>query len=335
MLGAPKTSVKKKHAMKLTSLFTLLLCLVTPMAQAHDTTTPISIKDMSLEKVSPSIYVVTGNHAFPDPQNRGFMNNPAAIVTPQGVIIVDPGSSMQIGEELLAKVRTVTDKPVIAVFNTHVHGDHWLGNYGISKTFPKVPIYAHERTIERLRSGEDKMWLERISEMTKGAIEGTKPVIPTIGLKGGETLKLGDTTVHVHYAGHAHTDNDIMIEVPGEKVLFFGDVVIYEGVPHSGAPGDASFKGTEAAIESMLKGPSTLFIPGHGHSGGREVPESALRFVKELRAAVTKYYKQGMSAADMKAPITKDLQAYKDWRNFSELGRIITYVYLEVEQDVF
>jgi len=322
--------------MKVSNLFApLLLCLIAPLAQAHDTSTPVSIKDMKLEKVSPNIYVVTGNHAFPDEKNRGFMNNPAAIVTPKGVIIVDPGSSMQVGKELLDKVRGVTDKPVIAVFNTHVHGDHWLGNYGISQVYPKVPIYAHERTIEKLSTGDDKVWLERMMTMTKGAVAGTKPVIPTIGLKGGETLTLGDASVRVHYAGHAHTDTDIMIEVPGEKALFFGDVVVGESVPHAGAPQDANYKGTQAAIESMLKGPSTLFIPGHGHTGGRELPESALRFVQDLRGAVTKYYKQGLSAADMKEPVTKDLQAYKDWRNFDALGRIITFVYLEVEKDEF
>ena len=321
--------------MKVSSLFALLLCLIAPTALAHDTSTPISIEDMPLQKVSANIYVVTGNHAFPNPKNRGFMNNPAAIVTQQGVIIVDPGSSMQIGKELLAKVSNVTKKPVIAVFNTHVHGDHWLGNYGISQAYPKVPIYAHERTIERLSSGEDQLWLKQMMDMTKGAIAGTKPVIPTIGLKGGETLKLGDTTLRVHYAGHAHTDSDIMIEVLDDKALFFGDVVVSETVPHTGALHDANFKGTQAAIQSMLNGPSTLFIPGHGHSGGREVPESALRFVEALRGAVTKYYKQGLSADDMKEPVIRDLQAYKDWRNFSELGRVITFVYQEVERDEF
>lgn len=321
--------------MKASSLFGLLLFLFTPLALAHDASTPISIKDMKFEKVGPNIYVVTGNHAFPNPANKGFMNNPGAIITKQGVIIVDPGSSMQIGQELLEKVRKVTDKPVIAVFNTHVHGDHWLGNYGISQAYPNVPIYAHNRTIERLSGGEDKLWLDRMMEMTNGAIAGTKAVIPTKGLKGGETLKLGDATLRIHYAGRAHSDSDIMIEVLDDKALFFGDVVVAESVPHSGAPQDASFKGTQAAIESMLAGPSTLFIPGHGHSGGREVPESALRFVKDLRASVTKHFKEGLSAADMKEPVLKDLQAYKDWRNFNELGKVITYVYQEVEQDEF
>lgn len=321
--------------MKPTRMFSLLLCLVSPVSLAHDANTPTSIQDMPLQQVSPNIHVVHGNHAFPNPANRGFMNNPAAIVNKQGVIIIDPGSSAQIGKELLAKVRKITNKPVIAVFNTHVHGDHWLGNYGISKVYPKVPIYAHERTLERLANGEDKLWLKQMMTMTKGAVAGTRAVVPTIGLKGGETLKLGDTTLRIHYAGHAHSDSDIMIEVIDDKALFFGDVVVSESVPHTGAPQDANFKGTVSAIQSMLNGTATVFIPGHGHSGGREVPESALRFLEALRASVRKHYKLGLSAADMKEPVLKDLQAYKDWRNFDELGRVITYVFQEVEQDEF
>lgn len=321
--------------MKPSHLFALLFCLTPTLALAHDANTPTSIQDMPLQQVSPNIYVVTGNHAFPNPGNRGFMNNPAAIMTKEGVIIVDPGSSMQIGKELLAKVRKVTDKPVIAVFNTHVHGDHWLGNYGIRQAYPEVPIYAHVRTIERLSGGEDKIWLKQMMDMTQGAIAGTKPVIPNKGLKGGETLRLGDASLRIHYAGHAHSDSDLMIEVVEDKALFFGDVVVAESVPHTGAPHDASYKGTAAAIQSMLRGSSSVFIPGHGHSGGREVPESALRFVEALRSAVTKYYKQGLGAAEMKDPVIKDLQAYKGWRNFSEMGRVISFVYLEVEKDEF
>jgi len=50
------------------------------------------------------------------------------VLTAKGVVVVDPGSSVQVGEMLLKKIATVTKDPVIAVFNTHIHGDHWLGN---------------------------------------------------------------------------------------------------------------------------------------------------------------------------------------------------------------
>ena len=263
------------------------------------------------------------------------MNNPAAILTPNGVIIVDPGSSATIGKELLKKISKVSSKPVIAVFNTHVHGDHWLGNQGIREIYPKVPIYAHERMLERAKAGEGDEWIRIFMNMTQGAIAGTRPVGPTIGLKGGETLNLDGVTLRIHHTGRAHTDHDLMIEVVDDKGLFFGDVMVATHVPNSDVPQDASFSGSITAIETMLKGPATLFIPGHGRSGGREVPESALRFLQQLKTLVMNHYKQGLSDYEMRDKIVGEMAEYRDWHNFNEMGRVISFVYHEVEKENF
>ena len=74
---------------------------------------------------------------------------------------------------------------------------------------------------------------------------------------------------------------------------------------------------------------------GHGRTGGREVPEATLRFLEKLRASVSKYYKQGMADYEMKDAVIKDMNEYRDWYSFNELGRVITYVYQEVEKENF
>lgn len=321
--------------MKRSVTLALVLTFVMKVSLAHDARAPSSIKHTPLDRVSQSIYVVHGAHQLPDPKNRGFMNNPAAIMTRNGVIIVDPGSSREIGKQLLKKVRKLTDKPVIAVFNTHVHGDHWLGNHGIREVYPEAPIYAHARMIERANAGEGEEWIKRFTGMTKGAIANTKAVIPNIGLKGGETLTLDGVTLRIHYAGHAHSDNDITIEVVDDKALFCGDIVNNKEVLNSAVPQDASYKGSIVAIKTMLAGPATVFIPGHGRSGGREVPESALRFLENLRGSVIKHYNQGLADYEMKDSVIKDLKEYSGWYNFNEMGRVITFVYQEVEKESF
>lgn len=313
----------------------LALSAVTSTSLAHDPKAPSSIEHYALDRVSPHIHVVHAIHHLPDSINRGFMNNPAAILTKSGVIIVDPGSSVEIGKQLLKKIRTVSDKPVIAVFNTHVHGDHWLGNHGIREVYPEAPIYAHERMIERVKAGEGEYWINVFMGMTKKSVAGTKVVGPNIGLKGGETLNLDGVTLRIHHTGHAHSDSDIMIEVVDDKGLFFGDIVTAKQVPNSDVPQDANYKGTITAIKTMLNGQATFFIPGHGRSGGREVPEASLRFLEELRASVTKYFKQGLGDYEMKDKVLHDMAQYKDWNNFNEMGRVISYVYQEVEKENF
>lgn len=69
-------------------------------------------------------------------QTPGFINNPAAILTANGIIIVNPGSSAEIGKQLLEKVRKVSNKPVIAILNTHVHGDHCWVTQGFASATP-------------------------------------------------------------------------------------------------------------------------------------------------------------------------------------------------------
>lgn len=316
-------------------IITYMFLAVTNAAFAHNSESPSSIEHYPLDQVSKHIYVVHGTQELPSPKSSGFMNNPAVILTENGVIIVDPGSSTEIGKQLLKKVREVSDKPVIAVFNTHVHGDHWLGNHGIREMYPKVPIYAHQRMIERVNEGDGKYWIKLLMDMTKGAIAGTKIIGPNIGLKGGEELTLDGTKLKIHHTGHAHTDHDLMIEVIDDKGLFFGDIVANKRVPNSDVPQDASFKGTITAIKTMLKRPIDIFIPGHGISGGREVPESSLRFLQTLHSSVTKYYEQDLESYEMKDKVRVDLNEYKDWNNYNEIDRVINFVYQEVERDNF
>lgn len=319
---------------KLVTAVVMLYAVHAPV-WAHDPQTLSSIEHIPLERISPHIHIVQGTQALPNPASRGFMNNPAAILGAEGVIIIDPGSSAEIGKELLRKVRELSDKPVVAVFNTHVHGDHWLGNQGVRELYPEVPIYAHERMIERVRAGEGEVWIERFMEMTGDAIEGTRVVGPNIGLNGGEVLALGGLTLRIHHTGRAHTDHDLMVEVVDDAGLFFGDIIAARRVPNSDVPQDASFKGSITAIRTLLDGPSTLFIPGHGRSGGREVPEASLRFLEKLRAAVTKYYEQGLADYEMKEQVGAELAEFSDWHNFDELGKVISYVYQEIEAEHF
>ena len=303
---------------------------------AHDVKVPGSLENYSFEQVSKNIHVIHGTQKLPSAKTKGFMNNPAIITTPNGVIVIDPGSSKEIGMQLVEKIKTVSDKPVIAVFNTHIHGDHWLGNHGIRAVYPKVPIYAHERMIERANKGEGLDYIDIFMRMTEKATQGTESISPNIGLKGGERLSLDGVELKIYHTGHAHTDSDIMLEVIKDKGLFFGDIVASKRVPNSDIPRDADFNGTIEAIETILKqSPATLYIPGHGNTGGREVPEASLRFLRKMVESVTHYYRQGLSDFEMKDKVINDLSEFKDWNNFSEMGRVISHLYQEVERNNF
>jgi len=86
------------------------------------------VRDYPVDQIAPNTYVIHGPLGFPTVENQGFMNNPGFVITDSGVVLIDPGSSIQAGRMVLKQIRSITEKPVTHVINTHVHGDHWLGN---------------------------------------------------------------------------------------------------------------------------------------------------------------------------------------------------------------
>ena len=180
--------------------------------------------DYPLTRIVDGIYVVYGPVEMPDKENRRFRNNPGIVLTSAGVVVIDPGGSAWAGEMVIERVYTLTSDPIVAVFNTHAHGDHWMGNEGIKRDYPDVVIYAHPIAKRKIEGAYGEQWLETIERMTEGTA-GTKLVPPDKALEDGATVQVGDTQFRIHHAGIAHTDNDLMVEVLGQNVLFMGDLV--------------------------------------------------------------------------------------------------------------
>ena len=154
----------------------LLIVLIALLPFAATANKAPAIPDYQAIEVTDGVWVIHGPLSYPSPENLGFMNNPAWINTNAGVVIVDPGSSVQVGDMVLRVLRAHTDAPVVAVFNTHEHGDHWLGNQAIRAAYPDVPIYGHPNMIAKLDAGLGETWTSLMDGMTKGATAGTVPV---------------------------------------------------------------------------------------------------------------------------------------------------------------
>jgi len=288
--------------------------------------------EFPLVKLTERVYVIHGPNEFPNKANQGFMNNPGFVLTKKGVVVVDPGSSVQVGEMLLAKIATVTKDPVIAVFNTHVHGDHWLANDALHRTWPKAVIYANQKMIDK--SGvEGPAWIKSLNSLTDGAVRGTQPVHPNLAVENEDTLTLGGMHFRIYHTGLAHTDGDIMIEVVEEKTVFLGDNVMST---RAGRLDDGDIPGNIAACNVALKIKAEHFVPGHGKSGGREIVVAYRDFLSKVLASVKKHYSLDRSADEIKPLVIADLAAYKGWANFdAEIGKLTSYAYRNAERDAF
>ena len=225
-----------------------------------DTTEPISnditateqVDDFpyTFEKVTENGWVMHGPLELPNPENKGFMNNPGIIKTSAGLVIIDPGSTVHIGEKVLSKIKMVSDQTIVAIFNTHIHGDHWLANQAIKAAYPNVKIYGHPNMMDEIAQGAGDEWLALMDSMTEGASKGTKVVGPDNAVNSDNVIKIGNTQFKIHHYGVAHTNTDIMIEVIEESIVFLGDNVLAKRVPRMTG---GTFQGNISSITSVLE----------------------------------------------------------------------------------
>ena len=287
----------------------------------------------STEEVSPDIHVVHGPLAFPNPINQGFMNNPGFIVTGEGVVVIDPGSSVHVGRMVLKKIREVTELPVVASFSTHVHGDHWLGNQAISEAFPEATLYGHPALIEEANAGSAQNWIGIMLQLTEGATEGTTAVIPDTPVDHGDSITVGGYTFDIHHHGPAHTNTDIAVHVSPGDVLFTGDLAFNGRV---GRIDDGKFKGLDETLGHLLALEPALVVPGHGATGDTQILENMRRLHARLYATVEALYEDDLSDFEMKPRVVEVLKEFESWSGFEdEVGRMVSHAYLQVEEESF
>ena len=290
--------------------------------------------DYPLTRITDKIHVIYGPFELPNKGNRGFRNNVVIVLTSAGVVLLDPGGSAWAGEMVVDRIKSLTPDPVVAVFNSHAHGDHWLGNEGIRNAYPDSVIYGHPLMKDRVTGADGTFWLTQINSLTEGTAGGGRVVAPDRSVSDGDVVEIGDTRFRIHHTGPAHTDSDIMVEIVDQGTLFTGDVVRNGllGIMES----DASFSGNIAAIDAIMAMDFRHYIPGHGRAGGIEIVRNYRAYLDTLLSKVRDLYADQLSDYEMKPMLVETLSAYRHWAGFDmRLGPHISRAYLEVEMEAF
>ncbi|MGB5715658.1 MAG: MBL fold metallo-hydrolase [Gammaproteobacteria bacterium] len=315
-----------------TFLIYLLLCF-SIAGQSVSAATGAPIRDYPFEQVAENTWVIHGPLEMPNVSNQGFMNNPGIVLTGSGVVVIDPGSSVQSGEMVLRMLKKVSDQPVIAVFNTHIHGDHWLGNQAIRAAYPDAPIYGHTEMLAMVAAGNGDTWVELMDRLTEGATKGTRVVGPGNAVKHGDTLKIGNKTFRIHHYGQAHTRTDIMIQVEEDGVIFLGDNVTANRIPRMT---DGNFMGNISTVDKILELKVKTWIPGHGPTGDADMVKAYRSYLQAVYFSAEKAFNEDLDSSDVKAISLPATTKYKDWSGYDEeLGPQGAQAYMEVEAAEF
>jgi len=309
----------------------LLLILVSspPILFAKESVGPLTA--YPTQKIAAHTWAIFGPLDAPNEANKGFMNNPAFVVTDKSVLVFDPGSSVQIGKSLLTRIKKITDKPISHVFNSHIHGDHWLATDAIQQAYPDVTVYAHPVMLEEAKAGEGDSWIKLMSNLTAGATDGTKVVLPTLTLEDQQVIHIDNISIKSHLSDVSHTKTDAMFQIIEDKILITGDNSFNKRMPRMD---DGSFVGNIKSMESALALDIELVIPGHGPLGGKEI----LSAYKELLSIVYEEVKvlldEDLESFEMKPLIVEKLDSHKDWTNFEgTIGKLISIAVLEAENE--
>ena len=173
----------------------------------------------------------------------GASGNVTVLLADDGVVLIDDKFAME-HDGVMTKLREITDKPVLYVINTHLHGDHTGGNAAMQALSAKV--IAHENARRT---------------MTETQTTG----LPNITLEEHMRLYHGEFVLDLYYLGRGHTDGDIVIHLPKQRIVLTGDLFAtwdpYVQLVHYGAGG--SLREWSRTLERALALDFDTVIPGH------------------------------------------------------------------------
>lgn len=295
-----------------------------------------AVKDIPLKKISAHVWMILSPDGFPTPENRGMMSNIIVVDTAKGLVVVDSGASVQIGEMSIRQIRKTFKKPVVAIVNTHYHGDHWLGNHAYVDAWGgSLPIYAHPGTIEQIKGIQGNMWRTLMEQWTNQATLGTQVVAPNKPLEHGAVLDFGDVHLRMHHYGVAHTPSDLCVEVVEDKVMLVGDVAMDRRIANMD---EGSYLGTLKAYDELEKTGCTLWVPGHG-VGSANVLKWNRSLFEGIYQTCEQAVRDGLGPEAAKALVLKDPRVAskaKDTKGFeTNIGKYVSLAYLEAEAAAF
>lgn len=220
----------------------------------------IAADETFVRQIAPGVYAHQGLVALTSPANRGDIANIGFIVGDDAVAVIDCGGSVAVGDQLLAAVRAVTDKPIKYVVLTHVHPDHIFGAAAFTTT---GAIFVGHRNLPRALAARGEYYLRSFRAQLGDEVARVKIVVPSLLVENQTTLDLGNRQIELKAWKTSHTDNDLTIFDPKSGVMFTGDLVFLQHTPIV----DGSLLGFLKVIGELEKIPATRVVPGHGALG--------------------------------------------------------------------
>ena len=248
----------------------LLICFSSLSAQ--------NINDVTIKttQISDHIYMLVGAGG-----------NIGVSVGDDGVFVIDDQFA-PLTPKILEALKSLSDKPVTYLVNTHYHGDHTGGNENMTKE--GAIIMAHDNVRKRLAETP-----RRDNSLRP------KEALPVITFNDKMSVHMNGEHVLIFHVENAHTDGDAIIYFSDSNVLHTGDTYFHKRYPYIDLNSGGSVDGCISTIKNtlMLIDDETKIIPGHGSISNKEEYQSMLDMLTDLRSLVLAEISKGKSEEDV------------------------------------
>lgn len=294
----------------------LVMCLVIlggtiglPPSAAH------AAEELEVQKVADGIYALVGDLGQRSPANLGNNATFGAVVTAEGVVLIDSGGSRAGAEAIERAIRTISAKPVVAIVNTGGQDHRWLGNGYFKEKGAR--LIAHAEAIADQTARFDMQF------QVLTALIGTDPLGkgPAIHaeevVSSSQALVIGGMRFELIPAGQAHTPGSLIVWLPDAKTAFAGDVVYTERM--LGVLDVSRSKDWMAAFETLAALQPLHVVPGHGHAGDlARARAETYDYLVHLRHKIGALIEAG---GDMNAAADIDQSPFLHLRGADQLAR--------------
>jgi cyclase len=275
--------------------------------------TPRTAPEIAFKQVAPDVYFLFDFTS----------SNAGVLVTDEGVLVIDTRQHPRDGQDLLDRIRKITDKPIRWVITTHFHGDHHYGNSVFKAA--GATIVAQQETARLMRQLQDKEMARRGNFFKSRGYDPAevKLVMPDVTFDREMTIRLGRRDIRLVYLGPGQQVGDTFTFLPHARMVYTSGMFGPRSMPNMAFT---------PSVESWLKLLDELaamdvdnILPAHGDV-------STAADVRELRAMIADEYTtvkdaiaKGVSLDDALKTLT--LPQYKDWRNYQRLQGEIRALY--------
>jgi glyoxylase-like metal-dependent hydrolase (beta-lactamase superfamily II) len=261
-------------------------------------------------KVAGNVYVIEDV----TPEFSG--GNIGVSIGSDGIVLVDDKFA-PLANKIEAALRSISDKPIKFVINTHYHGDHTDGNIVFGQ---KSTIIAHENTRKRMLAGAGK-----------DQPPAPPAALPVITFEDKLTVNLNDEDIRAIHVPSGHTDTDVIIFFTKSKVVHMGDDFFNGIFPFIDTDGGGSVKGMIANVQKLLEQipADAKIIPGHGPIATTKELRAFLTMLKDTSAIVEAGIKAKKTADQLKKE--KALARFDSWaKGFFKADDFIDLLYKDL-----